>query len=48
VGYELVGVIGPAATSLRQAVEQGKPVVLSHPESKIAQQLNGLCQKLLA
>ena len=48
LGYELVGVIDPAATSLRQAIEQGKPVVLSHPESKIARQLNGLCQKLLA
>jgi pilus assembly protein CpaE len=48
LGYELAGVIDPAATSLRQAIEQGKPVVLSHPESKIAQQLHGLCRKLLA
>ena len=48
LGCELAGVIDPAPTSLRQAIEQGKPVVLSHPESKIAQQLHDLCQKLLA
>jgi MinD-like ATPase involved in chromosome partitioning or flagellar assembly len=48
LGCELAGVIDPATTSLRQAIEQGKPVVLSHPESKIAQQLHDLCQKLLA
>jgi CheY-like chemotaxis protein len=48
LGYELVAVIDPALTSLRQAIEQGKPVVLSHPESRIAQQLQDLCQRLLA
>jgi CheY-like chemotaxis protein len=48
LGYELVAVIEPASTSLRQAIEQGKPVVLSSPESKIAQQLHDLCQRLLA
>lgn len=44
---KLAGVIQPADDVLRQAAEQGEPVVLSHPESEIAAQYHKLSQALL-
>lgn len=47
LGRKLAGVINPAVEIVRQAVEEGQPVVLLQPESEIAGQLRAMSQKLL-
>jgi len=48
LGHKLSGCISPAAVILREALERGEPVVLSHPESEISQQVRDLSRVLLA
>ncbi len=48
LGRELAGVIQPAPLITRQATEQGRPLVLSHPESEIAEQFRQLSRTLQA
>ncbi len=48
LGHKLSGCVGPAAAVLREALERGEPVVLSHPESQISQQVRDLSRVLLA
>ena len=48
LGCELVGVIKPAGGEINEAEELGTPVVLSHPDSKVAGQIRELAWALLS
>jgi len=48
LGHKLSGFVSPAAMILREALERGEPVVLSHPESQISEQVRDLSRVLLA
>jgi pilus assembly protein CpaE len=48
LGYELAGVIKPAGPIVRQAAEQGEPIILACPESDITGQFRALSQALAA
>jgi CheY-like chemotaxis protein len=46
LGLELAGIVSPAPEQAHQSAQSGRPLVVSHPESLIAEQLHKLAENI--
>jgi hypothetical protein len=47
LGLELAGIISPAPEQAHQSAQGGRPLVVSHPDSLVADQLHKLTEHII-